>query len=89
MAALELIVGFSLILPLSTCLYIFTTPDHRESLTAYGVIILTSLFAYKATDKLIPVVKEFTLKAGLKGRDINKKGTPAGEKDVYIFSILD
>lgn len=40
------------------------------------------MFAYWATTRLIPIVKEFTLKADLFGKDINKKGTEAGEKKI-------
>jgi UDP-N-acetylglucosamine--dolichyl-phosphate N-acetylglucosaminephosphotransferase len=32
--------------------------------------------------RMIPTVKQYTLKAGLSGKDINKKGTPAGEVPV-------
>jgi UDP-N-acetylglucosamine--dolichyl-phosphate N-acetylglucosaminephosphotransferase len=31
---------------------------------------------------MIPKVKEMTLKRGIKGKDINKKGTKEGEVDI-------
>lgn len=81
MVSLNIVVGFSLLLPLASSLYIFTG-SKSEYLTTYLVIIASSLFAYWVTTTLIPVVKEFTLKADLFGKDINKKGTEAGEKKV-------
>lgn len=44
-------------------------------LAVLGISILGGI----ATYKLVPVGSRYTLKAGLKGRDINKRGTPAGE----------
>mmetsp|Transcript_43681 Transcript_43681/g.106791 ORF Transcript_43681/g.106791 Transcript_43681/m.106791 type:complete len:392 (+) Transcript_43681:124-1299(+) len=47
-----------------------------------GVLFVVSLLAFVLTLKLIGSVKEMTLQAGLGGFDINKKGTPMGEKKV-------
>jgi hypothetical protein len=81
MVELNHIMLFSLALPLCTCLWVFITQS-KELLPTFAIILFTSLFAYKSTDQLIPLVKEFTRKAGLVGKDINKRGTPAGEKEV-------
>ncbi len=88
MVSLTIITGISLLLPLASSLYLFVT-SKTDYLTTYAVILSSSLFAYWATTKLIPIVKEFTLKADLFGKDINKKGTEAGEKKVYIICQLD
>lgn len=81
MVELNHIMMFCVALPLGTCLWVFTS-HNRQLLTTFAVILFTSLVAYKSTDRLIPLVKEFTRKAGLFGKDINKKGTPAGDKEV-------
>lgn len=39
----------------------------------------TSVLALLVTVRFIPVVKEYTLKRGMFGLDINKRGTPAGD----------
>lgn len=41
-----------------------------------------SLLALLATVRFIPVVKAYTLRRGMFGLDINKKGTPGGEVKV-------
>eukprot|EP01016_Furgasonia_blochmanni_P033007 TRINITY_DN3417_c0_g1_i8.p1 TRINITY_DN3417_c0_g1~~TRINITY_DN3417_c0_g1_i8.p1 ORF type:complete len:359 (+),score=103.27 TRINITY_DN3417_c0_g1_i8:72-1079(+) len=46
------------------------------------VILAGSIGAFFITHALIPVMKKYTEKAGLWGKDINKKGTPAGDKPV-------
>lgn len=43
---------------------------------------LISILGFFATTYTIPVIKRRTLRAGLKGKDINKKGSKEGEKDV-------
>ncbi len=58
-----------------------TIPYQR---TKYSVLVSTliSILAFAATKRLIPVLQRRTLKAGLYGKDINKKGTEAGEKPI-------
>jgi len=50
----------------------------RQILTS----LLLSVFGFFAALNLIPIIKEYTLRRGMKGKDLNKKGTEAGEKDV-------
>jgi hypothetical protein len=47
-----------------------------------GLLVVVSIIAAQVTNSLIYTVKEWTLKAGLGGFDINKKGTRAGELKV-------
>lgn len=42
-----------------------------------------SVLAYVACDKMIPVIKRYTLKADMFGMDINKKGLPGGDLKMY------
>ena len=41
-----------------------------------------SVVGYFVTKFVVPIIKNATLRAGLSGRDINKKGSKEGEKDV-------
>jgi len=50
--------------------------------SAYLLYIIASSITYYATYKMIPKIKLLTLKAGLFGKDINKKGTQYGEVPV-------
>lgn len=47
---------------------------------ATAIVIFTSLLGYFTTIKMIPTIKNYLLKARIFGKDINKVGTPAGEK---------
>lgn len=47
-----------------------------------AILVLVSIFAFLITDKLIDQIKGMTLKAGLFGLDINKKGTPQGDEKI-------
>lgn len=51
----------------------------RYSILVSAVISILGFFATKA---IIPLIKARTLRAGLHGKDINKKGSEAGEKDI-------
>ena len=52
--------------------------------TRYSVLIsaVVSFFGFLAARAAIPLVKAYTLRAGLSGLDINKKGSKEGEKPV-------
>jgi len=47
-----------------------------------GVCTAVCVVAYAATTRLVRIVKDLTLKRGMFGYDINKRGTPAGEVKV-------
>ena len=51
----------------------------KDSIIASSVV---SVLGLMATHRLIPVVARATLRKGLFGRDINKRGTPAGERPI-------
>jgi len=44
--------------------------------------VFVALFGYWATDYLIPVIKTYTLKRGISGKDLGKRGTKLAEEDV-------
>jgi hypothetical protein len=56
----------------------------KDTSTMYSVALssLISILGFFATTYTIPVIKKRTLRAGLKGKDINKKGSKDGEKDI-------
>ena len=70
------------LLPLSVVLIaaLSTIPSHHELWFPCGILLLVSVAAFFITERLIEQVKEMTLKAHLYGLDINKKGTPEGDK---------
>lgn len=41
---------------------------------------ILSLIAFFITNKLIPILKEYTLNAGMKGKDLNKPIVPQEDK---------
>ena len=47
-----------------------------------GCTLAISVLTYLLVFWLIPHVKAFTLKAGLKGKDLGKKGTPFESRDM-------
>mmetsp|Transcript_57975 Transcript_57975/g.118632 ORF Transcript_57975/g.118632 Transcript_57975/m.118632 type:complete len:388 (+) Transcript_57975:178-1341(+) len=61
---------------------VWTLKDHPTLWEPIAALSIVSFGAFFITDRLIPPVKILTLKAGLGGHDINKKGTPEGEKKV-------
>ncbi len=59
---------------------VINTDAHVGSSLVICTII--SILGFFATKSVIPLIKKFTLRAGLSGRDINKKGSKEGEKDI-------
>jgi UDP-N-acetylglucosamine--dolichyl-phosphate N-acetylglucosaminephosphotransferase len=51
-------------------------------LTKIGVAIWIAITAYISTIHLIPVFAEYTLKKGLSGKDLGKKGSPQENNDI-------
>ena len=54
-------------------------PPVSSQLLAY---VLVSIFGYWATDRLIPIIKSYTLRKGISGKDLGKRGTVLVDKDV-------
>ena len=59
-----------------------TLQAHPLLWSPLGLLVAVSIIAAQVTNSLIGTVKQWTLKAGLGGFDINKKGTAAGEQKV-------
>lgn len=55
--------------------------DHSNAWKVY-VSMMISVAGYVLTISLIPVVSQYTLKAGLSGKDLGKRGTPIANVDV-------
>lgn len=64
------------------CLFAFAQINDERTRYAIIVSAIVSALGFFATKSIIPVIKRRTLRAGLHGKDINKKGTEAGEKDI-------
>jgi hypothetical protein len=57
------------------------SPPVGAQLYAYLVV---SLMGYYATSRLIPGIKQYTLRKGISGKDLGKKGTATEDKDMYV-----
>lgn len=58
--------------------------DIKDDRTRYSILAsaVVSALGFSATKAIIPMIKARTLRAGLHGKDINKKGSEQGEKDI-------
>ena len=63
-----------------------TPPPHRpppppvsSQLLAYLVV---AILGYLVTYRLVPSIKQYTLRKGISGKDLGKKGTKMEDKDV-------
>jgi UDP-N-acetylglucosamine--dolichyl-phosphate N-acetylglucosaminephosphotransferase len=56
----------------------------KDPNVSYSIVISACIsgIGFFATKASIPIIKRRTLRAGLSGKDINKKGSKEGEKDV-------
>ena len=77
----------SIALPLAVAGYTFAFVETTKFFP-FLMISVCSFLAFLLTLKLIPIFKVFNLKADLFGMDINKKGSEAGEKKMYIVNFL-
>lgn len=55
-------------------------PPVGTQLYAY---LLVSGLGYVATNHLIPHIKQYTLRKGIAGKDLGKRGTSVADKDMY------
>jgi len=56
-------------------------PPYESQLLAY---VLVGISGYVTTNKLIPNIKQYTLRKGISGKDLGKRGTAMADKDVYV-----
>ena len=54
-------------------------PPVGSQLLAYMIV---GVSGYVATNALIPNIQQYTLRKGISGKDLGKRGTPMAEKDV-------
>ena len=71
-----------LIIPVIPSISILLFIQDNAILYMVGVSAFVGLAAYLLTRSLVPVVAEFTLKKGLCGKDLGKKGTIQESKDI-------
>lgn len=79
MAVLEL---FLAALPLVPSLYCLSYVNDAAAITRIGYSLAISILGYFTTVMLIPVFAEYTLRRGIAGKDLGKKGTIHESKDV-------
>ena len=54
-------------------------PPVSSQLLAY---LLVAILGFKVTDRLVPSIQQYTLRKGISGKDLGKKGTKMEDKDV-------
>ena len=54
-------------------------PPVGSQLLAY---VIVGVFGYLVTNALIPNIKQYTLRKGISGKDLGKRGTAMADKDV-------
>ena len=54
-------------------------PPVESQLLAY---VLVAMLGYVGTRKLVPKIKVYTLRRGISGKDLGKRGTSLADKDV-------
>ena len=64
------------------CLIAFARIGNARTWWSIATSALVSFLGMRVTARIIPVLKASTLRAGLSGKDINKRGTEAGEKPI-------
>ena len=64
------------------CLIAFARIGDARTWWSIATSALVSFLGMRVTARIIPVLKASTLRAGLSGKDINKRGTEAGEKPI-------
>jgi hypothetical protein len=73
---------FLAILPLLPSIVLFLyleAPQHRYKV---GLSVGISLFGFALTSLVIPIVSDYTLRKGLSGKDLGKKGSPSESRDI-------
>ena len=71
-----------LALPLFPSLTIIPYIQDYNAVHTIGISIAIAVSAFVMTTSLVPVVSEYTLKRGLCGKDLGKKGTMSESKDI-------
>lgn len=56
--------------------YVGEKADSSTQLLAY---VLVAIFGFAATNHLIPTIQQYTLRKGICGKDLGKRGTPLAE----------
>ena len=56
-----------------------STPPRGSQLLAY---LTVAILGYVVTNRLVPKIKQYTLRKGIYGKDMGKRGTSIADKDV-------
>ena len=70
------------LLGFAPCIAALLKIDDARTWWSILVSAFVSLAGFQVTKRVIPLLKWYTLRRGLFGKDINKKGTEAGEKQI-------
>lgn len=75
---------FLALLPLGPSLIALLNIHNPASLRTLLQSLAISLAGFILTNALIPTVGSYTMKAGLFGKDLGKKGSPNEDKKMYV-----
>jgi hypothetical protein len=56
-------------------------PSVGSQLLAY---LTMAILGYVATSRMVPDIKQYTLRKGISGKDLGKQGTPLADKEMYV-----
>ena len=70
------------LLGFAPCIAAFLRIDDARTWWSIFVSASVSFAGFEVTKRVIPLLKRYTLNRGLHGKDINKRGTEAGEKPI-------
>lgn len=70
------------LLPLLPCIFLFLFIKNDDFKGKIYVLTSISIVGYLLVDRLVPIISQYTLKRGLCGKDLGKKGTKSESVDV-------
>jgi len=56
--------------------------DNKTFVSRLLTYVLVAILGYYGTDSLIPKIKAYTLRKGIHGKDLGKRGTPEADNDI-------
>ncbi len=77
-----------LVAMLAPCWHMFEAIPRADVRREVQWAAAAGVLLFCVTSYLIPRLSVFTLRAGLKGRDLCKKGSPGGDVDMYAWRTL-
>ena len=58
-------------------------PSMGSQLLAY---VTMAILGYLVTARMVPTIKMYTLRKGISGKDLGKRGTSIADKEMYVYA---